>query len=182
MKKERKKFEDLSEERQAEIKARMDAGQREATERHKKRERHQQKMKIGRWFVVDNKVRIFSWPVGRYMVSAGCFDAGSFKRERDIRIAYAICSPKDVYSGRIARGYIGHRLMRGGKLWASDFMSPSILRSDGAVFSFFKNHFIRGILMKKEGIPRGLIRDFVAICEIEMRQNRSGWYQNDEDD
>ena len=100
------KFKALPAERQKEIAERVERGMNEAQARFVGRVKRRAALKAGRKFLVDNEIDVLQMNMNGYRVMAAVQDTGG----PAVRIAYAICSPKDSFSEKVGRGMVGMRL------------------------------------------------------------------------
>lgn len=141
------KFKKLPEEMKIEIRQRVEQGYLKAVERRKKLKEYKLKMKKGRKFVHENEVKMFHFKfgnkcVGNYVVSAGVvIDRFGCP---DIDICYAVCSPSDVFSYKVARGLIGYRFIESGK----DIfcVNKDIIDNEEALQHFIESQVVQKIL------------------------------------
>lgn len=161
------KFQKLLESEQKSIEARVEACKLEREIFRKARETKEALLKGGRKYIVDNQVATYSWEIvdtdGRYVVTAGVEIRVEGRFNAGIQIAYAICSKRDQYSARVARGYIGARLMQSQNNLVARWIPTGTLDYPAVLVAMLKSIFVLEALTNTTGcydvrIPRGLVR------------------------
>lgn len=144
------KFQKLPEERKIEIRQKVEQGYLKAVERRKELDEYKLKMKKGRKFIRDNKVKMFRFVfgnncIGEFIISVGV----NIDRDGcpDIDICYAACSPSDVFSYRVARGLIGHRFLESEYSKKDIFcVSKEIVDNGVVLLKFIESNVVQKIL------------------------------------